>query len=137
VSSPDRDRHGDAVRRVLAEVGADKVPVVEVFNKCDRLDAGERARLRATQPGALCVSARTGEGRDDLIAAMETRLALDTVRVTVTLPAHGAETNDRVAELYRIARIVRHVATDEAVSVEADIPRRLLPRFQAAMVETS
>ena len=39
-ASPDRDRQMDAVAAVLGEVGAERVPVVEVFNKCDRLDAG-------------------------------------------------------------------------------------------------
>ena len=49
-SSPDRERHMDAVRAVLAEVGADTVPALDVFNKCDRLDRAERERLRAMYP---------------------------------------------------------------------------------------
>src|SRR5687767_10427119 len=43
-SSQDHPRHIEAVRTVLAEVGAERVPAIEVFNKCDRLDAHERAR---------------------------------------------------------------------------------------------
>jgi len=74
-ASPDRARHMDAVAAVLGEVGAGRVPALEVFNKCDRLDDAERTRLRAHHPGALCVSALTGEGRDEVIAAMETRPA--------------------------------------------------------------
>jgi GTP-binding protein HflX len=46
-----------AVHSVLTEVGADRVPSLDVFNKCDQLDAGERARLASLYPGALCVSA--------------------------------------------------------------------------------
>ena len=30
--------------------------LIDIFNKCDRLEAAERARL-AAEPGALCVSA--------------------------------------------------------------------------------
>src|SRR6476661_7295316 len=56
-SNPERDRHIAAVHSVLAEVGADRVPSIDVFNKCDRLEAGERARLAAIHPNALCVSA--------------------------------------------------------------------------------
>jgi GTPase len=128
-ASPDQARHLDAVAAVLGEVGAARVPVLEVFNKCDRLDAGERARLRALHPGALCVSALTGEGRDEVIAAMETRLGLDVARISVRFPTGGDGSRDRVAELYRVGRIVRHVASDGEVSIEADIPRRLVPRF--------
>ena len=131
-SSPDRARHMEAVSVVLAEVGAARVPMIEVFNKCDRLDAADRGRLRALHPGALCVSALTGEGRDEVIAAMETRLALDTTRITVTFPVNGDSSRERVAELYRVGRIVRHVASDAEVSIEADIPRRLAARFHDA-----
>ncbi|MGH9308881.1 MAG: GTPase HflX [Vicinamibacterales bacterium] len=130
-SSPDRERHMEAVRAVLAEVGAEKVPSIEVFNKCDQLDDSERARVRALYPGALCVSALTGDGRDDVIAAMETRLALDTAHVTIAFASDDQDVRERVAELYRLGRILRHVTTDGAVAIEAEIPRRLLSRFQA------
>ena len=129
-SSADRTRHMEAVTAVLHEVGASRVPAVEVFNKCDRLEGDERARLRALHPGALCVSALTGEGKDEVIAAMETRLGLDTARITVTFPTDGDAARERIAEIYRIGRIVRHVASDDEVSIEADIPRRLVARFQ-------
>ena len=55
-----------------------RAPAIEVFNKWDRLDGGERTRVEALYPTALCVSALTGEGREEVIAAMETKLALDT-----------------------------------------------------------
>jgi GTP-binding protein HflX len=129
-SSPDRERHMSAVRDVLAEVGADRVPSIEVFNKCDRIDAVERQRIRGMYPGALCVSALSGEGRDELIAAMETRLALDIALVSMEFSSADEETRERVAELYRLGRILRHVTTDGSIAIEAEIPRRLLPRFQ-------
>ncbi len=135
-SSPDRERHIAAVRTVLAEIGADRVPSVEAFNKCDRLDEGERARIRAVNPGALCVSAITGEGRDDLVAAMEGRLALGTAHVTLEFDSGEAD-RDRIAHLYRVGRILRHVATDGRVSIEAEVPRRMLDRFTSAVVQTS
>ena len=128
-ASPDRARHMDAVAAVLGEVGAGRVPALEVFNKCDRLETAEWTRLRALHPGALCVSALTGEGRDEVIAAMETRLGLDVARITLSFPTHGDGSRERVAELYRVGRIVRHVASDDEVSIEAEIPRRLVPRF--------
>ncbi len=129
-SSPDRERHIEAVRAVLVEVGAERVQALDVFNKCDRLDTAERARLRALYPGALCVSALTGEGRDEVIAAMETRLALDTARVALAFPSDREDARERVAELYRVGRILRHVTTDDSIAIDAEIPRRLLPRFQ-------
>ncbi len=45
-ASPDRDRHMDAVRRVLEEVGAANVLTLNVFNKCDLIEPGEAERLQ-------------------------------------------------------------------------------------------
>ncbi len=135
-SSPDYERHIDAVRGVLVEVDADKVPCIEVFNKCDRLTESERARIRAVHGGALCVSALTGEGRDDLVAAMEGRLALDTAHVTMEFD-NGDADRERIASLYRLGRILRHVSTNGRVSIEAEVPRRVLDRFPTAVVQTT
>ena len=129
-SAPDRDRHIAAVHSVLEEVGAQRVPAIDVFNKCDRLNAAERARLAAVHAGALCVSALTGEGREDIVAAMETRLGLDIAHVTLVFDPQDAADREHVAELYRVGHVRRHVASDGHVAIEADVPRRLLPRFQ-------
>jgi GTPase len=129
-ADPERDRHIAAVRAVLDEVGATRVPVLDVFNKTDRLDPAERQRLSAIHPGALCVSALTGEGRDELIAAMESRLALDTARVTFEFDAQDDSNRDEISQLYRLGRILRHAASDGHVTIEAEIPRRLLVRFR-------
>jgi GTP-binding protein HflX len=133
-SNPERDRHIAAVHAVLADVGAGNVPSIEVFNKCDRLDAAERARIRALHPAALCVSAVTGEGRDEIIAAMEGRLALDSARVTLEFDASEAD-RDRIAQLYRLARVLRHVSTDGRVTIDAEVPRRVLDRFSSAVLQ--
>ena len=135
-ADPDRDRHIDAVHTVLAEVGADRVPGMDVFNKCDLLGEGERARLRAIHRGALCVSSLTGEGRDDLIAAMEGHLALDTKQVTLEFEADNDADRDRIAQLYRLGRVLRHVAADGRVAIDVELPRRIIDRFESAMVPT-
>ena len=134
-SAPDRERHMAAVAAVLEEVGASRVPAIEVFNKCDRLDEGERARLTALFPGALCVSALRGDGRDEVIAALETKLALDTATVTFEFDPQDETDRARISDLYRLGRILRHVASDSTVVVEAEVPRRLLDRFQRQEID--
>ena len=126
-SDPSRERHMEAVRSVLLEVGAGRVPAIEAFNKCDRLDAAERARLQALYPGALCVSALRGEGREELIAAMEAHLALDTTVVRLQFEPG----DERIGLVYRLGRILSHVASDGHVSIEAEVPRRVLSRLQS------
>jgi GTPase len=131
-SNPRRDDQRAAVRRVLAEVGAQSVPAIDVFNKCDQLDAAEQGRLKTREPGVLCVSALTGEGRDDLVSAIESRLALDTARVTLEFDSSDAASGSRIAQLYRLGRVLRHVTIDGRVSIDVELPRRLLDRFGGA-----
>jgi len=76
------------------------------------------------------VSALTGEGRDETIAAMETRLALDTATVTFEFDPQDERDREQISQLYRFGRILRHVASDTAITVEAELPRRLLERFR-------
>jgi 50S ribosomal subunit-associated GTPase HflX len=82
------------------------------------------------------VSAATGEGRDELIAAMEGRLALGTVHVTLAFDG-GEHDREQIAHLYRVARILSHVSADGQVSIEAEVPRRVLDRFPSAVVQPS
>ena len=132
-SNQEQSRHIEAVRTVLAEVGAERVPTIEVFNKCDRLDAHERARIRAVYPGSLCVSALTGEGRAELIAVLEDRLALDTSVVRFDFRSDDEGDRARIAHLYRVGRIRSHIAAGTHVSIEAEVPRRVAERLGAAV----
>jgi GTP-binding protein HflX len=127
-AAPDRDRRISAVRQVLDEVGADAVPLTDVYNKCDLLTPDERRRLQEQDPASLCVSAATREGIPDLIETIASRVALDVRRLTLTFDPSDAGDRERIARLYRQARVVQHEARDGRVSIVADVPRRLLGR---------
>lgn len=130
-SNPERDRHIAAVLRVLEEVGALEVPRLEVFNKTDRLDAGERQRLQAVDPEALCISAVTGEGCATLLETVATRLALDLQRVSIGFDLDQPAARERLHWLYRHARVHGQVTDGHRVIVDAEVPRRLLDRARA------
>jgi GTP-binding protein HflX len=131
-ASPDRDRHVAAVRRVLEEVGAANVAMVDVFNKCDLIDSGEADRLRRSRPEVLCISALKRRGRDELVNAIVEKLEMDTRRVTFEFDTESAEDRERIARVYRQARVVSHVTNGGRVAIEADVPRRVLDRVRAA-----
>ena len=126
-SNPEHERHVAAVTRVLEEVGAVEVPRIEVYNKVDRLSADERRRLQESDPSALLISAVTGQGCDELLETVASRLALDQQRVTIELDLSKPEHADRLAWIYRHATVHSHAAANDKVTLEADVPRRLLP----------
>jgi len=129
-SAPGRERRMDAVRQVLEEVGAQDVPMVEVYNKCDALTADERRRLQEADPAALSISARTGEGIDELVETVTSRLALDVRRMTLTFDPDDPADRDRIARVYRHARVLEHESRDGQITIVADVPRRLADRVQ-------
>jgi GTP-binding protein HflX len=131
-SAADRERRINAVRQVLEEVGATNVPMLEVYNKCDALTADERRRLQELDPSALTISALEQQGIDELIETVASRLALDVRRVTLTFDPAEAADRERIARVYRHARVVEHETRDGQVSIIADVPRRLLGRLGAS-----
>ena len=133
-SAEDRSRRAEAVRSVLTEVDSERVPMLEVFNKIDLVDGDEQEGLARSHPDAMAISARTGAGRTELIAALAERLSMDAERVRLAFD--GSRDDDRalIAELYRHAQVISHVANDGRVAIEANVPRRLLDRFTRAKV---
>jgi GTP-binding protein HflX len=128
-ASAERDRHVAAVTRVLEEVGAADVPVLDVYNKADALTADERRRIADRDPSAAVISARSGEGIDELVQMVASRLALDTRRITITFDSGTEFDRRQIARLYRVARVISHVATNGRVVIEADVPRRYIERL--------
>ncbi len=87
-----RDENIEQVENVLAEIGADEIPQLQVFNKIDLLDDFEPRVDRNEEgiPVRAWVSAVTGAGMDLLFDAIVERLAEDVVHHFVLLsPADG------------------------------------------------
>lgn len=131
-ANPERDRHMAAVTRVLEEVGAHLVPRIEVYNKVDQLSPDERRRVQEADPSSLSISAATGQGCDDLLETVASRLALDQQRVTIDLDLSDPAQTDRLAWVYRHATVHSHATMGDHVTLEIDLPRRLLPKVGMA-----
>ena len=97
----------DAVREVLAEIGAAAVPELIVFNKAD-LAPLEAKRLVGEHPGSVAVSAATGEGIDDLLRVLADRLRSISTVIELAVPY---ERGDVLAAIHREGEVVS--TTDE------------------------
>ena len=72
----------EVVDKLIHELGADHTPRIEVFNKCDQW----QGEIRPHGKGRVSVSAKTGEGMDDLLKAIGGVLDNGARRVTIHLP---------------------------------------------------
>jgi GTPase len=75
-----------AVREVLAEVGAADVPELVVINKADAADPIELEGLRLSEKQSVIVSARTGDGLEELQAEIERLMPRQYREVSVVIP---------------------------------------------------
>ena len=122
----------EAVQTVLAEIGADDVPVEIVLNKVDLLDALARRRLQHAYPRSLQVSAQSGEGLEELQERIAELFSdrFEDVRLLVPYADGSA-----LAELYDLgAPIAERHDTPEGVRVRARLPRREIRRFARFLV---
>src|SRR3712207_4293029 len=111
---PDPEEQVRAVREVLAEVGADRLPELLVVNKVDAADEETLLRLKRSWPDAVFVSARTGLGIDELRAAVEQRLPRPAVELQVLLPY---DRGDLVARIHRKGQVLSTRHTDSGTEL--------------------
>jgi len=122
-SQPEVLEFHETTRKVLAELGADTLPTLTVFNKTDKLaDPSILPLLRSRFPEAVFISVKTRAGLDELvdrIAALASD-GLETQELRIPQSRH-----DLIARLHREADI-RHTAYEgDTVLLRARIPPRL------------
>ena len=125
-SNPEWREQAAVVDQLIMDLGAQETPRIEVFNKCD-LWTGE---IRPHGEDIVSVSARTGEGLDDLLEAIGKRLDSGAKRVTIHLPY---EKGGMLERLYKEAK-VEQVEYGETIDVIAVCTPKLIGQL-GQMVE--
>ncbi|MCW2780378.1 MAG: hflX [Marmoricola sp.] len=121
-SHPDPEGQLAAVREVLAEIGADNVPELVVINKADIADPLTIARIRSREPHSVVVSAKSGEGVAEALAAIETDLPRPDIEITAMLPYSRG---DLVSRVHDKADIISIEHTGEGTLVKARVNQSL------------
>ncbi len=101
----------EVVAQLIRDLGAEQTPCIEVFNKCDQW-IGD---IRPHGEDIVSISAKTGEGLDELVAAIGKRLDNGVRRVTLHLPYDQGGILDK---LYQEAK-VEQVDYSETIDVVA------------------
>ena len=117
ISSPDMDRQIEVVEELIARLGAGATPCLRVYNKCDRY-LGPLPRGENT----VCISARTGEGTEELVKKIAEILGRESRRVTLLLPYDKAGIADT---LRREAAVLSLEYGETGVTVEAVVKPEL------------
>ena len=130
-AAEDMEARAAAVQEVLAEIGADRRPVVPVLNKADLVPPARAAALLEARPDAVLISAVSGFGLDRLRATLSRRLELAATTVRLRFAARDAR---GIAGIYNAGRVVSHEVLGDEVRIDAMIPERLLARYREHLV---
>jgi len=134
-SSPAASGHSSHVRRVLNEIGAQETKSILVLNKSDLVaargeDPESLARRLSGEAGgspAVVISAQSGEGMEELLAAIDRHLPDDPVeRASFRIPVADLAP---VHLLHEFARVLSEKYTDEYYEVDAEVPASMLRRL--------
>ena len=124
-SAPHPESQIEAVRAVLADIEADAVPELLVVNKADR--AARARRVASEHSGSVVVSARTGEGMDDLLRTLGDRLRSADRVVELLVPF---ERGDVLAAVHREGEVVDEAHGEGATVVHVVLDDAGRARFR-------
>ncbi|MBW4094525.1 MAG: GTPase HflX [Acidobacteria bacterium] len=116
-SHPDPEGQIAAVRKVFSEVDARKVPEIIVLNKADAADEFVIERLRQRESRSIVVSARTGEGIEELLEAIRASIPRPGIHLELLIPYDRGEMASKLHHSDAEILSLEHVAEGTRASV--------------------
>jgi len=116
------------VLKTLHDIGAGDLPILTVFNKIDLLDeAAREERRQIADPQTIFISAKTGEGFDGLLAAIEKELVSQYTQIMVLLPFEQGQ----LRSLFHERGKVQHTeSTADGIRMSGYLPKELVSLFE-------
>jgi GTPase len=135
VSNPHCAELDAEVGKILQELGVADRPTLRVFNKIDKLSAGQRAPLihpygmgAGIDGGPVLVSGLTGEGIDEFLRRMDAALPTDPmVTLSLRLPLAEGRT---LALIHALGRVLRSEVDEEHMNLDAEVPVSIARRLR-------
>lgn len=119
ISHPDWEIQRDSVNETIAELGAGEIPTLTLFNKVDMIkDREELTKLVAEFPNSAAVSAKTGEGIEDMVSHIRKMLASRYSRIKALVPYSAAN----IAETaHSFGKILVKEYREDGIYLEAEL----------------
>ena len=108
--------HLDVTTSLLRDLGCENRPIITVFNKCDLLSDDELPR----DSDSVCISAKTGEGVDRLLSAVEENLPVQIKHFELLLPFNNA---GLAAQLREWGALSSEEYTSDGILITANVEK--------------
>jgi GTPase len=134
ITHPQAHEQARAVYQTLVEIEADHIPILTALNKIDNLTAPEHARESVADfPGAVAISALTGEGIPELLEKVHVYLYEDYIPIKILLPY---QEGGLIRLFHEQGQVEKLEQVSAGVEVSGRIPGRLLSYFHPYQKET-
>jgi GTPase len=128
LSHPRVDEQMEAVDGVIKELDAFGKQTLIVFNKIDKMADRELAESYLKRfPGNVAISARTGEGVDKLVQALQEALSSWRLRSRFRIPTHETAL---IAEIHRVGHVLELKYEDNDALIIAHVPPELAQKLE-------
>lgn len=115
-TSEEYQLHLDVTTSLLHDLGCENSPIITVFNKCDLLPSEDIPH----NSGSVRISAKTGEGIDKLLEAVEENLPVQIKRFELLLPFQKA---NLTAQLRDMGALISEEYTADGILVSANVEK--------------
>lgn len=134
VSHPDPEGQIQSVRQVIAEVDAQGIPELIVLNKADAADPFVVERLRQREPEHVVVSARTGQGIEELQAKIASMIPRPSIELHLLVPYDQGQVVSRLHEWD--AEILKTAFLSDGTYLQAMVRDEVASELSSFVLET-
>ena len=121
-ADPEREAHIQVVDRLIGQLARPDTPVLRCYNKAELVEP----EALPVGEGNLAISAKTGRGLDQLLAAMDKALSKGLRHAVFLLPY---SMGGQVEQLHNKARVQRVDYTAQGIEIEAEVDEVLFGRL--------
>lgn len=134
MSHPQVESHIEAVEDTLAEIDLPDIPRLMIWNKLDQFEGDNLPEIVDDQiyAGEIRVSARNNQNIDQLLELIDTTLSASAKLMHLLIPH---DRGDLISYLFTNARVLSQDHISEGVLITAEMPERLVGRFQEFQFE--
>jgi GTP-binding protein HflX len=133
VSNPNWELQHSAVIETLETLGASDKPILTAFNKADLVDDPFlRRRLLGEWPNSVVISAKSGDGMDNLMEAIIRIVKSLLTFVKALVPYSEASL---VQDCYNYGRVINTEYRDEGIYLEAELVSEMFAKMAKYAVE--
>ncbi len=123
-SSDEAQVHTEVTAELLAELGCGDTPIINVYNKCDKLSPLE---IGADNEKTVHISAREGKGIDKLLEAIDNNLPVRIKKVKLLVPFSMGNLSSEIREK---ATLISENYTADGIEIEAVIDEEMYRKLK-------